>query len=136
MSEFADIADISKKALQAQKIYYQHLDESPESRATLRGMYLPSSTHALMAWNGYTLPDVGAIEQYHSTLPKTKHTVKCLDAQPLPGNSGGDSFMITISGSVTYDDEHVRQYFQRLVVAMIDGKLYIVHDYMRWTAEG
>jgi NTF2-related export protein 1/2 len=136
MAEFADIADITKKALQAQKIYYEHLDESPEKRAQLRSMYLPNANHTLMNWNGYALDSVEAIAGYHENLPKTKHVVKCLDAQPLPGNDGGDSFFVTVTGSATYDDEHVRHFFQRLVFAMIDRRLYIVQDYMRWTGEG
>ena len=136
MAEFADIADVSKKALQAQKVYYGHLDESPEKRQQLLNMYLPSPTHALMSWNGYSLATVEDIAGYHSTLPKTKHVIKSLDAQPLPGNEGGDSFFVTVSGTVTYDDEHVRHFYQRLVFALIERKLYIVHDYMRWTAEG
>jgi NTF2-related export protein 1/2 len=136
MAEFADIVDVSKKALQAQKIYYTHLDESPEARQKLLSMYLPSPSHALMSWNGYDLATTEAIAQYHSNLPKTKHVVKCIDAQPLPGNEGGDSFFVTVTGTATYDDEHVRHYFQRLVFALIDKKLYIVHDYLRWTGEG
>ena len=135
MAEFADITEVSKRALQAHKTYYAYMDESPERRAELRTMYLPNAAHPLMNWNGHVLPTLEAIQQYHDNLPKTKHTIKCLDAQPLPGNEGGDSFFVTVSGSCTYDDEHVRHFYQRLVFAMIERKLYIVHDYLRWTGE-
>lgn len=136
MAEFADITDITKKALQAQKKYYEHVDASPESRAALRAMYYPNPTHPLMQWNGHVLATAGDIEAYHANLPKTKHVVKCVDAQPLPGNSGGDSFLIVTSGTVTYDDEHVRHFYHRLIMCMVEHRLYIVNDYMRWTGEG
>ena len=62
--------------------------------------------------------------------------MQSVDAQPLPGNSGGDSFMVVVSGTCTYDDEHVRHFYQRLVMTKHEGRMYIVNDYQRWTGEG
>ena len=136
MADFADIKEVTTKALQVQKIYFTKLDGTPENRAELRQMYYPSPSHTLMQWNGHVLATLSDIEQYHANLPKTKHVVQSVDAQPLPGNSGGDSFMVVVSGTCTYDDEHVRHFYQRLVMTKHEGRMYIVNDYQRWTGEG
>ena len=145
MSDFSDLKEISKRALQIQKIYYDFLDDpAPEKRLQLVNYYLPReaqagknpSTWPLMEWNGHVLESHEQIAAYISNLPRTKHQINCIDAQPLPGNQGGDSFMITISGVAVYDGEYKRYFYQRLIMAGIEKKFYIVHDYVRWTGEG
>ncbi len=137
MADFADITAITKKALQAIKFYYDCLDAGePRRRALLDAFYPDPCAHALMEWNGYAMTTRDEIWGYLSTLPKTKHDVKAVDAQPLPGNTNADSFFATVHGTCTYDDEHVRHFFQRFVLCVRgDGKVYIVQDYLRWTGE-
>ena len=138
MSEFNDVTDVSKKALAFQKLYYTGLDSGMDSRGQLLGMYLdPTDGSTLMQWNGHSIANVEGVSQYFQNLPPTKHEVKSLDAQPLPGNQQGDSFLVTVNGKCTYDDEHVRLFFQRFVLHKAEqtGKFYIVNDYLRWTGE-
>jgi len=145
MADFADIKEVTKRALQVQNAYYTALDGGADKRAELVQMYFPSPQSSLMQWNGHNLATTADILQYLAGLPKTKHVAHCVDAQPLPGNTGGDTFLVTITGTVTYDDEHKRFYFQRLVIMAaevpnasgvgVSKKYYIVNDYMRWTGE-
>lgn len=136
MADFADVNLITRKALQAVRTYYDCLD-NPEKRAGLLNVYIQEPTsHPLMEWNGYAMADRNAVWEYLSNLPKTKHEMKSVDAQPLPGNTNGDSFFATVHGSVMYDDEHTRHFFQRFVFCVrADQKVYIANDYLRWTGE-
>lgn len=116
--------------------YYAALDESPAKRAELLSRYYPAQVrHGLMSWNGHELPTVEAIQQYMANLPKTKHVQHSADVQPLPGAERVETFLITVTGTCTYDDEHQRTFFQRMTVCHQEGRLYIVQDYYRWTGE-
>ena len=143
MADFADIKEVTKNALRVQANYYAHVDDV-EKRPALLAMYFPTPNGSLMQWNGHSLATAADIQQYLTNLPKTKHNILCVDAQPLPGNSGGDSFLVTTTGTVTYDDEHKRHFFHRLIIAaaevpnaqgIVAKKYFIVNAYMRWTGE-
>jgi hypothetical protein len=136
MSDFADVKKVTEKALQVYRLYYSKLDGTPEVRQTLLDIFAPANndgTTPIMEWNGYRLFTPDEVREYLRSLPKTKHEVKCADAQPLPGCDEADCFFLTVSGTCTIDDEHVRKYFQRFVVHKREGQYFIVSDYLRWT---
>ena len=138
MADFADVRKVTEKAVQVYKQYYARLDGSPESRRTLIDFFAPASPDnatPIMEWNGYRLFSPDDVNSYISSLPQTKHEVRCADAQPLPGCDDADNFFVSIHGSCTYDGEHLRKYFQRFVVHKRGGSHYIVNDYFRWTGE-
>jgi hypothetical protein len=146
MGDFADVRKVTERALQMTREYYRRLDTSPETRATLMEIFAPAfppdgpgggaqPTAPILEWNGYRLYSPDEVADYISSLPKTKHEIKCADAQPLPGCNEADNFFVSVHGHCTYDDEHVRRFFQRFVVHRRDGKYYIVNDYFRWTGE-
>jgi hypothetical protein len=126
------VATVAKGAME---FYYSLLDGDQAKRAQLLERYYPAPQAPLMQWNGHTLAALADVQQYLASLPKTSHKVKSYDAQPLPGNTGGDSFVILIQGSVLYDGEHLREYHHRLIFGYVEKKLYVVNDYMRWTGE-
>lgn len=126
------VTQMAKKAMGS---YYAALDH-PDQRPQLAARYYPGEhNHVLMNWNGHVLRDVAQVTDYLANLPKTHHTVRGADVQPLPGNAGSDCFMLTITGVCKYDDEHDRHFYQRMVWSFIEGHLYIVNDYYRWTGE-
>jgi len=131
------VSTVDKFATQAVESYYRWLDGTQEQRGELLGRYLQSpGAGALMDWNGHTLATVEAITGYFATLPRTKHSPKCIDALPLPGCVGADTFVVTVTGTASYGDErHLRHYHHRIIFCNAD-KLRIVHDYFRWTGEG
>ncbi|ESL08493.1 nuclear transport factor 2 protein(NFT2) [Trypanosoma rangeli SC58] len=133
MTEYADCTEVSKKALEFRQQFYQLLDD-PNKRLDIVNLYAPG-TPLLCEWNGHSLPDAASITAYLSGLPKTSHKIDCVDAQPLPGNEQADSFLMTVHGIVTYDDEHKREFFQRLVIRKVEGRYYIINDYYRWLSE-
>ncbi|KAH9586616.1 Nuclear transport factor 2 [Trypanosoma melophagium] len=133
MTEYADCTEVSKKALEFRQQFYQLLDD-PNKRMEIVNLYAPG-TPMLCEWNGHQLPDTTAIMAYLGGLPKTSHKIDCVDAQPLPGNEQADSFIMTVHGIVTYDDEHKREFFQRLVIRKLESRYYIVNDYYRWLSE-
>jgi hypothetical protein len=136
-SEYASLNAVSKAAVSFAKNYNTGMDSSMETRAALLDCYCEPTTPntPLMEWNGHTLMNKEQVAGYFQSLPKTKHELRSVDAQPLPGCDQADSFVITISGRCTYDDEHVRYYYHRLVVAKSGERHYVVHDYLRWTGE-
>jgi NTF2-related export protein 1/2 len=96
----------------------------------------PEDLSNLMEWNGHVLSTQQQIANYIQGLPVTSHKVSCVDAHPLPGNQGGDAFLITIHGDVTYASDHKREFFQRFVVRRNPaGKYFIFNDYYRWLSE-
>jgi NTF2-related export protein 1/2 len=128
--------EVTSAARRFKDAYYQALDAAPERRAELLARYYPVPVaHPLMSWNGHTLATVADVQQYMMNLPKTKHTILTADVQPLPGAERVETFLVTVSGTCIYDDEHVRNFFQRLTVCHQEGRLYIVQDYYRWTGE-
>lgn len=146
MGDFADVRKVTEKALQVYRQYYNRLDGSPDSRQTLIQIFAPAFPEGtsgsdpqqqapIMEWNGYRLYTPDEVTEYVKSLPKTKHEIKCADAQPLPGCDEADNFFVSIHGVCTYDDEHIRKYFQRFVVHKRDGQYFIVNDYFRWTGE-
>ncbi|AAZ12640.1 nuclear transport factor 2 protein, putative [Trypanosoma equiperdum] len=133
MSEYADCTEVAKKALEFRQQFYQLLD-NPERRGDIVALYAPN-TPLLCEWNGHALPDTASIAAYLGGLPRTNHKVDCVDAQPLPGNERADSFLMTVHGVVTYDDEHKREFFQRFVIRKVEERYYIMNDYYRWLSE-
>lgn len=133
MADYGDCNKVAQRAIEFRKRYYEMLD-SAEKRPQLLDMY-PDALEGLMEWNGHALSTKADVLQYFQNLPQTKHTIENLDAQPLPGNSDADMFIVTTSGRVVYDDEHTRMFYQRFVVRVVEKKLYIVNDYLRWTGE-
>lgn len=133
--QFKEVEKVDKMAFTAAKTYYDFLDGGPEKRKELCQRFLPKN-ECLMDWNGFQLTSPAEVETYLMNLPPTRHTMTVVDAQPLPGSVNGDSFLVTVSGTVTYNGEHKRFFFQRLVwIRGSDAKTYIAHDYMRWTGE-
>ena len=133
MSDFGDVTKIAKKAMEIRKRYYELMD-NVETRPIVAQLYADGVSR-LMEWNGHLLDTQEDVVRYLSSLPKTKHTIDSLDAQPLPGNNDADLFLMTVSGKVTYDEEHSRTFFQRMIVREVNGKHYIINDYLRWTSE-
>jgi hypothetical protein len=137
MADFSDLKAITEKALSVYRTYYAKLDGNQEARQSLLEFFAPANQDGsvpILEWNGYRLFTQQEVSDYLRSLPKTKHEVRCADAQPLPGCSeDADNFFITLSGVCTIDDEHIRKYFQRLVVHKRESKYYIVSDYYRWT---
>ncbi|EPY28338.1 hypothetical protein STCU_03002 [Strigomonas culicis] len=124
--------DVAKKALEFRNTYYKLLD-SPD-RSKVLNLYAPGIAN-LCEWNGHRLDSPAAVQEYVNSLPATHHQIDAVDAQPLPGNDKADSFIMTIHGVVTYDDEHKREFYQRMVIRRIDNLFYIVNDYYRWLSE-
>eukprot|EP00164_Ancoracysta_twista_P024992 GFYU01047718.1.p1 GENE.GFYU01047718.1~~GFYU01047718.1.p1 ORF type:complete len:129 (+),score=29.42 GFYU01047718.1:34-387(+) len=95
------------------------------------------SVDRILEWNGHVLNKPGDIINYLKNLPKTKHLVECVDAQPLPGNTSGDCFLLVCSGKVTYDEEHTRTFYHRFVIRQMpnEKRFYILNEYFRWTGE-
>lgn len=123
-------------ARKAKDAYYPSLDASPEKRAELGARYYPGQqSHALMNWNGHICNTVEEVQNYLATLPKTKHHIQSADTQPLPRPDGQVAFMVTVNGTVVYDDEHTKTFFQRLVFCEKDSHWFIIQDYYRWTGE-
>lgn len=131
-----DVKEVAKKALEFTRTYYKSLD-NPTVRPSLLDVYLDVPN--LCEWNGHSYPTKEHIHGYLSGLPKTSHQIDVVDAQPLPGNIGGPSgdftFLTTVHGVVTYDDEHKREFYQRFVVRLVNHKCYIANDYFRWLSE-
>mmetsp|Transcript_56789 Transcript_56789/g.65065 ORF Transcript_56789/g.65065 Transcript_56789/m.65065 type:complete len:139 (-) Transcript_56789:87-503(-) len=131
-----EVRAVAAAALSFKTNYYQFLDK-PEMRPKLLECYHPGAS-VLMEWNGHQLPTREAIQEYLTQLPKTNHTINTVDAQPLPGCENGDSILMTVSGTVVYDDEHKREFFQRFVLRKTDPQsttLFIVNDYYRWLSD-
>lgn len=133
MADYGDCNKVAQRALEFKKRYYEMLD-TMDKRPMLLDMY-PSEVEGLMEWNGHVLSTKNDVLQYFQNLPPTKHLIESLDAQPLPGNTDADAFIVTASGKVVYDEEHTRMFYQRFVLRAVDKKLYIVNDYLRWTGE-
>ena len=133
MTDFADCTAVTKRALEFKRKYYEALDDT-NTRQSIVALYPPNMTN-LGEWNGHVLSTGQEISNYLQSLPKTKHTIDVVDAHPLPGNEKADSILLTVHGSVTYDDEHERTFFQRFVLREISGKFYIFNDYYRWLSE-
>uniref|UniRef100_A0A7S1Q6U0 NTF2-related export protein n=1 Tax=Neobodo designis TaxID=312471 RepID=A0A7S1Q6U0_NEODS len=128
--------ELTSAARRFKDAYYQALDASPERRQELLTRYYPAQVqHPVMTWNGHVLATPADVGQYMANLPKTKHTIYSADVQPLPGAERIETFFITITGTCIFDDEHPRNFYQRLTVCHQEGRLYIVQDYYRWTAE-
>lgn len=126
--------EVAKKALEFRQRYYKMLDNVEQRQAllTLYAVGVPD----LSEWNGHPLSTLQDIDTHFKALPKTQHQIDCVDAQPLPGNENADSILMIVHGVVTYDDEHKREFFQRLVLRKApDNKYYIMNDYYRWLAE-
>ncbi|KAG8345844.1 Nuclear transport factor 2 (NTF2) domain [Trypanosoma vivax] len=133
MTEYTDCTEVAKKALEFRQQFYQLLD-NPSRRNEIVSLY-PPNMPMQCEWNGHALSDTAAITAYLSGLPRTQHKIDCVDAQPLPGNERADSFLMTVHGVVTYDDEHRREFFQRLVIRKVGDRYYIMDDYYRWLSE-
>lgn len=125
--------EVAKRALEFRQQYYKLLDD-PMQRGKIAELYAPDVPD-LCEWNGHALSTRDAIQSYLMELPPTSHAIDSLDAQPLPGNENGDSFLITVHGIVTYDDEHKREFYQRFVIRRINNQFFIYNDYYRWLAE-
>lgn len=135
MADYKDCQVVAKNALNFQQQFYKMLDD-PSQRPTVAGLYPDDpSVDRIMEWNGHVMNKPADIINYLSNLPKTKHMVDCVDAQPLPGNDSGDSFILICSGKVTYDEEHTRTFYHRFIVRQVDRKFYILNEYFRWTGE-
>lgn len=138
--ESADCVSVAKKALEFTRKYYKTMDDL-SSRPSIVQFYANFSN--LCEWNGHKYSTQADLFNYLQELPKTHHTVDVVDAHPLPGNqpqstnleTSDHSILITVHGSVTYDDEHKREFFQRFVVRQKGTTYYIVNDYYRWLAE-
>ena len=130
LNEVATVETVGRVALQA---YYDMLD-TPEKRTQLLQRYVPRTDGPLMSWNGHQLATVSDIANYFNTLPRTRHAPLVIDVQPLPLCTKGDRLIATAIGTVTYDAQHSRHYYHRVVFAH-DGTTRIVQDYMRWTGE-
>lgn len=128
-----DIKAVAQKACDFYKQYYKLLDDV-NSRETLLSIYAENESTELCEWNGHKL-GWGDLRMYFSGLPPTSHRIDVADAQPLPGCENADSFLLVVHGSVVYDGEHTREFFQRFVVRQDNSKYYIVNDYYRWLAE-
>lgn len=138
MADFGDVREVTMKALTFVKKYYEVLDAGGAAREPLMSFFnhpLASPGTPLMQWNGHTLNTAQDVESYLSNLPKTKHELRSVDAQPLPGSTDADSYMITVNGRCVYDDEHTRYFYERIIVAKHKGLHYIVNAYYRWTGE-
>lgn len=128
------VQQVSAKALQLVHMYYECLD-NPNRRQEWTSFYVPFPTeHPLLIWNGHPLHSIAEVTEYAQKLPPTKHVTSSIDAQPLMGTH---DFIVTIQGTVTYDQVHKRRYFQRITaVKQPDGeRTFISSDYMRWTGE-
>lgn len=138
MADFAEFREVTVKATSFANKYYELMDKGGEHRAMMLTFFshqLLSPGTPLMQWNGHALNNQAEVTTYLENLPKTRHELRSLDAQPLPGCQNSDSFLITVNGQVLYDDEHTRFFYERLVVAQMEGKFYIVNSYYRWTGE-
>lgn len=136
MTDRNEIQRVAAAALSFKSNFYQMLD-NPTRRAEIAQFYYPGAS-CLMEWNGHTLSTPNDVAAYLNELPKTNHQIDTADAHPLPGCEGADSILLTVTGRVTYDGEHRREFFQRFVLRKADPtskKLYIVNDYYRWLSE-
>lgn len=125
--------DVAKKALEFRNRYYKMLDD-PQERSNAASLYAPD-VPLVCEWNGHPLSTAADVNNYLAALPKTQHTIDMVDAQPLPDNQDGDSFLLTVHGIVTYNDEHKREFYQRLVIRRFEQRYYIMNDYYRWLSE-
>lgn len=138
--EQTDFNEMAKKALEFTKRYYKTLDDLSD-RPNLIHFY-PNFSN-LCEWNGHQYSTKEDVARYLSEMPKTKHQIDVLDSHPLPGNNSKSSnseeadhtFLVTVHGVVTYDDEHKREFFQRFVIRQKGITYYIVNDYYRWLSE-
>ncbi|KAG5485966.1 hypothetical protein CUR178_07560 [Leishmania enriettii] len=133
MMEQGAFNDVAKKALEFRSRYYKMLDD-PQDRSNVAGLYAPD-VPMVCEWNGHPLSTVGDVRNYISALPKTSHQIDMVDAQPLPDNQDGDSFLLTVHGTVTYNDEHRREFYQRMIIRRFEQRYYILSDYYRWLSE-
>ncbi|CUG86828.1 nuclear transport factor 2, putative [Bodo saltans] len=136
MADRNEIQRVAAAALSFKSNFYQLLD-NPTRRAELAQVYHPGAS-CLMEWNGHALNTPEEIAAYLNQLPKTNHQIDTADAHPLPGCEGADSILLTVTGRVTYDSEHRREFFQRFVLRKTEpssSKLYIINDYYRWLSE-
>lgn len=132
--EFGDQREVAKKAIEFSRRFYDYMDNL-DLRPKIAEFY-PAELQNLCEWNGHSLSTQEDIIVYLKNLPrKTKHVLECVDAQPLPGNQNADAMLVTVSGTVVYDDEHQRQFFQRFILRASNGKYYIINDYIRWLSE-
>eukprot|EP00758_Cryptobia_borreli_P012792 Tbor_TRINITY_DN5775_c4_g3::TRINITY_DN5775_c4_g3_i1::g.20355::m.20355/K14285/NXT1_2, P15; NTF2-related export protein 1/2 len=138
MADFADCHAVSTRTVTFYNNYIKLLDKK-EERSKIPELYFILGQDKVLEWNGHVIQDKAGLMEYVQNLPTTKHVMDCLDAQPLPGNQGADMFMMTASGTVTYDDEHVRTYFERLIIredsSVTPKRFYIINHYYRWTGE-
>jgi hypothetical protein len=130
------VQEANAKALQVVNKYYEFLDNESK-RPQWVEFYMPiEASHPLLIWNGHQLATKQDITNYAQNLPKTKHTTNSIDAQPLMGNSS--SFVVTVQGTVTYDENNRKRFFQRFTCVadpQNNTKIYISSDYVRWTGE-
>lgn len=138
--EQTDFNEMAKKALEFSRRYYKTLDDL-SARQNLVQFYAAVSN--LCEWNGHKYSTQTDIFNYLKEMPKTSHQVDVVDAHPLPGNNSKSSnaeeadhtFLVTVHGVVTYDDEHKREFFQRFVIRQKGITYFIVNDYYRWLSE-
>ncbi|CAD2219077.1 NTF2-related export protein 1/2 [Angomonas deanei] len=128
---------VDKVAQSAQKfrlVYYGKLDNRSERHLIMN--YYDPNIQDLCEWNGHKL-NYNGLQQYLSQLENTKHEIDSLDAQPLPGNEGSDSFILVVHGKVTYNDEHKREFYQRMIIRKEgnEDKYFVINDYYRWLSE-
>lgn len=131
MSGVDEQRQIVANAITFVKNYYAKLDDASK-RGELCEVYFEGAP-VLLEWNGYPMVTRQQVFDYFSQLPSTKHEVNTADAHALPGCTNSDSILVTVNGSVKYDDEHMREFFQRFVLRRnADAKYYVVNDYYRW----
>lgn len=131
MSDQGTVSKVSLRAKNFAEKFYKLMDTD---RASIIPLYAADAPN-LCEWNGHALPDINTFQDYLAKLPPTKHEIFMIDAQPLPGNEGSDSFLLVVQGNVTYDTEHKREFYQRLVIRESNSKFYIMNDYYRWLGE-
>ena len=135
-----EILKVAGKAKTFTFSYYAALDsDTPEGRfQSLAILYVPQS---VIEWNGHTSANCPSphdfLQLMFQQMPPTKHHLITIDAHPLPGCEDGDSFMISVTGKVSYNQEAAKLFCQTLIVRQAPGesKHYLVHDEFRWLAE-
>lgn len=94
------------------ELFYEAFDRQ---RHNLSKFFLPSSE---LIWCGEKV--VGNdISKYFEKFPAANHNVECVDAQPITSaaeNSGKPSTIVTVSGSVTFNNDSVKLFSSQFIL--------------------
>jgi len=107
------------------KLYYEHIDEK---KLTVNKLYLDS---ALLVYNGNGFTGADSISKFIKDMPKTKHNITTIDAQPILDESAGKTILIQVSGTVKIGTQQSKAFQQTFTVTAQNQKWKIVTDCFR-----